>query len=183
MPRRPRPLLEMGRQRLAPGACELGAAAFPLRNKGFISIVDPGLCIDAGQNDNEIYLVLDPEIRSPFPPFAYYIISMDDNSLRTTAFAIEKLDDGWFIALPDKSLLGPYHSGELVLEVAVAHALLARNEGLEAQIYVRDEKGVSHTCIILDYMNDPHRCQKCESAWSTSGLPAKCMLRAAIGGS
>lgn len=106
---------------------------------------------------------------------------MDENSLRTTAFTIEKLDDGWFVALPDKSLLGPYLNGDMVLEVAVTHALLARNEGLDARIFVRDEQGRSHSCIILDYMNDPHRCQKCESTWSTSGLPAHCHLRAAIG--
>lgn len=107
---------------------------------------------------------------------------MDENSLRTTAFSIEKHDDGWYVALPDKSLLGPYRSGEVVLEVAVTHALLARGEGLDAQIFVRDDRGGHHNCIILDYMNDPHRCQKCESSWSVEGLPLKCCLRAAIAG-
>jgi hypothetical protein len=106
---------------------------------------------------------------------------MDENSLRTTAFTIEKLNDGWYVALPDKSLLGPYLAGDVVLEVAVTHALLARQEGLDAQIFVHDEKGASHNCIILDYMNDPHRCVKCESTWTSDGLPLKCMLRAAIG--
>jgi len=106
---------------------------------------------------------------------------MDDNSLRSTSFAIEKLDDGWFITLPDKSLLGPYRNGDVVLEVAVTHALLARNAGLDAQIYVRDENGRSHSCFVLDHLNDPHRCARCESSWSTSGLPVKCLLRAAIG--
>jgi hypothetical protein len=110
-----------------------------------------------------------------------YNSCMDENSLRTTAFAIEKHADGWFVALPDKSLLGPYRNGDLVLEVAVTHALLARNEGLDAQIFVRDDQGGSHSCVILDYMNDPHRCRKCESTWSSSTLPLKCRLRAAIG--
>lgn len=105
---------------------------------------------------------------------------MDDNSLRTTAFTIEKLDDGWYVTLPDKTLLGPYQTGDLVLEVAVTHALLARNEGLDAHIFVRDDRGGSHSCIVLDFMNDPHRCGQCESSWSTAGLPAKCHLRAAI---
>jgi hypothetical protein len=106
---------------------------------------------------------------------------MDENSLRTTAFTIEKLEDGWFVALPDKSLLGPYLNGDVVLEVAVTHALLARSEGLDAQIFVRDEQGGSHSCFILDYMNDPHRCLKCESSWTGPGLPLRCSLRAAIG--
>lgn len=105
---------------------------------------------------------------------------MDENSLRSTAFAIEKSDDGWYIALPDKSLLGPYLSGDVVLEVAVTHALLARSEGLEAEIYVRDARGLRHTCIVLDYMNDPHRCLKCEASWSTAALPSQCPLRASI---
>ena len=108
------------------------------------------------------------------------MFSMDDNSLRTTAFTIEKQNDGWFVVLPDRSMLGPYHNGDVVLEVAVTHACLARNEGLDAHIFVRDERGGSHSCIVLDYMNDPHRCQKCESTWTTGGLPVKCHLRAAI---
>ena len=105
---------------------------------------------------------------------------MDDNSLRTTAFTIEKQNDGWFVVLPDKSMLGPYHNGDVVLEVAVTHALLARGEGLDAHIFVRDERGGNHTCVVLDHMNDPHRCQKCESTWTTGGLPVKCHLRAAL---
>jgi len=107
---------------------------------------------------------------------------MDENSLRSTSFAIEKSDDGWYVALPDKSLLGPYHSGDMVLEVAVTHALLARNEGLDAHIFVRDDRGGSHICVILDHMNDPHRCAKCEGSWSTSGPPLQCRLRAALSG-
>jgi hypothetical protein len=104
----------------------------------------------------------------------------EDESYRAVAFTIQKSADGWFIALPDKTLLGPYLTGEIALDVAVAHALLARNEGLEAQVYVSDEDGGHHSCMILDHMNDPHRCAKCESSWSKPGLPVKCQLRAAI---
>jgi hypothetical protein len=106
----------------------------------------------------------------------------EDESIRAVAFIIEKRDDGWFVALPDKTLLGPYRNGELALEVAVAHALLARNRGVEAQIYVQDDHGGHHSCMILDHMNDPHRCAKCEASWSSSELPVKCPLRAAIAG-
>ena len=104
----------------------------------------------------------------------------DENSLRTTAFAIHKSGEGWFIALPDKTLLGPYLSAELVLEVAATHAMLARREGLDAQVYVRDEQGGSHLCLVLDHLNDPHRCARCEGSWQTAERPAKCPLRAAF---
>jgi hypothetical protein len=139
-----------------------------------------GACIDTGQTSRK-YISRSQKNSRPFPARGEYNVCMDENSLRTTAFTIEKLDDGWFVALPDKSLLGPYLNGDMVLEVAATHALLARSEGLDARIFVRDEQGGSHSCIILDHMNDPHRCQKCESTWSTSALPSRCPLRAAIG--
>ena len=104
----------------------------------------------------------------------------EDESYRAIAFTIHKSDDGWFIALPDKTLLGPYLEGELALDMAVAHALFARAQGLEAHVYVCDDYGGHHSCMVLDHMNDPHRCAKCESSWSTSALPVKCQLRAAI---
>ena len=49
-------------------------------------------------------------------------------------------------------------------------------------IYVEDDRGSHHSCQILDHMNDPHRCAKCEGSWSSSELPVKCRLRAAIAG-
>jgi hypothetical protein len=106
----------------------------------------------------------------------------ENEAFQAIAFTIQKADDGWFIALPDKTLLGPYLNGELALEVAVTHALLARDQGLDAQIYVQDDRGGHHSCRILDHMNEPHRCAKCESSWSSSDLPVKCLLRAAIAG-
>jgi len=106
----------------------------------------------------------------------------EDELFRAVAFTIQNSDDGWFIALPDKTLLGPYRDGKMALEVAVTHALLARNEGLEAHIYVEDDRGNHHSCQILDHMNDPHRCARCEGSWSSSELPVKCRLRAAIAG-
>jgi hypothetical protein len=136
----------------------------------------PRFRIDVGQTRRKIYFPLGRRISIHFT----YNIVMDDNSLRTTAFTIEKQNEGWFVILPDRSMLGPYLNGDVVLEVAVTHALLARGEGLDAHIFVRDERGGSHKCIVLDYMNDPHRCQKCESTWTAGGLPVKCHLRTAI---
>jgi hypothetical protein len=106
----------------------------------------------------------------------------ENESFQAIAFIIHKANDGWFIALPDKTLLGPYLNGELALEVAVTHALLARSEGLAAQIFVEDDRGGHHSCMILDFMNEPHRCATCEGSWSSSELPVKCILRAAIAG-
>jgi hypothetical protein len=104
----------------------------------------------------------------------------EEESLRAVAFNVRKIDDGWMITLPDKTLLGPYQNGEVALEVAVTHALLARNEGIDAHIYVEDDRGGHHSCMIVDHMNDPHRCAKCEASWSSAELPVTCRLRAAI---
>lgn len=106
----------------------------------------------------------------------------EDDAIRAVAFSIRKVDDGWFVALPDKTLLGPYRNGELALEVSVTHALLARNQGLAAEVFVEDDRGGHHSCMILEHMNDPHRCARCESSWSSSELPVKCLLRAALAG-
>ena len=104
----------------------------------------------------------------------------EERSLQAIAFNIQKADDGWLIALPDKTLLGPYRNGEVALEVAVSHALLARNHGLDAHVYVEDDRGGHHSCLILDHMNDPYRCTKSEASWSSTELPLTCRLRAAI---
>jgi hypothetical protein len=104
----------------------------------------------------------------------------EEEIFQAVAFSLHEADDGWFVALPDKTLLGPYRNGELALEVAVAHALIARNQGVDAQIYVDDNQGGHHSCMILEHMNEPHRCAKCEASWSSSDMPSKCVLRAAL---
>jgi hypothetical protein len=104
---------------------------------------------------------------------------MRSNDLRQVVFTIRKINDGWHIALPDDTQIGPYLPN-IALEVAMAHALLARKRDLDAQVFVRDECGGTHRCMVIDWMNDPNRCQKCESSWRTSALPVKCPLRAAF---
>jgi hypothetical protein len=103
-----------------------------------------------------------------------------DNSQHSIVFTIRKTDHGWFVVLPTNIQLGPYRNAEIALEVAMTHVLLARKRGLDADIFVRDEQGGIHRCMIIDWTNDPDRCQKCESLWRTSGLPVKCPLREAI---
>lgn len=98
---------------------------------------------------------------------------------QTIAFTIREINDGWVVALPDETQVGPYRNGDVALEVAATHSLLARKRGLDAQIFVRDEHGGTHSCMIIDWMNDLDRCQKCESLWQTSALQVKCPLRAA----
>jgi hypothetical protein len=104
----------------------------------------------------------------------------EDELVRGTAFIIRGEKDGWFVALPDKTLLGPFKSGDLALEAAVTQALLARQQGFVAQIYVEDNRGGRHGCMILEHMNDPHRCARCQASWSSSGPPVQCLLRSAI---
>jgi hypothetical protein len=106
---------------------------------------------------------------------------MADDVNKAVSFIIRKISEGWHIDLPDGADLGPYRNGELALEVAVTHVLLARKEGVDARMFVRDERGGIHTCAIVDGMSDPQRCQKCESSWQKSALPVKCPLREAIG--
>jgi hypothetical protein len=105
----------------------------------------------------------------------------DDDLHQTIAFTIRKIKDGWFVALPDETQVGPYRGGDVALEVAMTHALLARKRGLNARIFVRDEYGGTHACTIIDGMS-AKPCRQCEGSWSTSALPAKCLLRAAICG-
>ena len=108
---------------------------------------------------------------------------MADHDLQQPiAFTIHKTKDGWVVALPDKTQIGPYHAGEVALEVAMTHALLARKRGLNARLFVTDERGKAHSCTIIDGMDAAILCEDCESSWRTSGLPARCLLRAAISG-
>lgn len=106
----------------------------------------------------------------------------DDDLQQTIAFTIRKTKDGWLVALPDKTQIGPYHAGEIALEVAMTHALLARKRDLIARLFVTDEYGNAHNCTIIEGMDAVILCEECESAWRTSGLPAGCLLRAAISG-
>lgn len=99
----------------------------------------------------------------------------------SVSIAVQKKNDGWIVILPDASTIGPYRNGDIVLEVAVTHALLARKRGMEAQIVTVDDAGAIRRCMILDRMKDPKRCQNCESSWSTPTHRVKCPLAMAIG--
>lgn len=95
-------------------------------------------------------------------------------------FVIRKINTWWFVETPDESRVGPFLP-KVVLEAAVTRAVLARRRGLDARIFVRDEYGGTHNCPIIEEMNNPTRCQKCESAWqASSALPVRCALRAAL---
>ncbi len=62
------------------------------------------------------------------------------------AYAIQKVNDGWFMETPDKSHLGPYLP-DVVLQAAVTHALLARRRGVDAHIFMRDKYGGRRSCV------------------------------------
>ncbi|MBI4273985.1 MAG: hypothetical protein HY659_04730 [Rhizobiales bacterium] len=103
-----------------------------------------------------------------------------DKMSESIAFTVVKENDGWFIALPDESQVGPYYNAAIALEVAVTHALLARNQGLDAQVLVRDDYGGTHKCMMIDWCGGPGRCVVCESLWPMSPHTLRCPVRAAI---
>lgn len=102
--------------------------------------------------------------------------------LQKATFTIRKLNDGWRIELPDWTQLGPYLA-RIALQVATTHVLLARKQGLETRVEVRDEHGGGHDCQIVDRLADKHWCPSCQASWpNASGLGARCQLYAAISG-
>ena len=104
---------------------------------------------------------------------------MRDEDLRQVVFTIRKINNGWHVALPDETQIGPYRA-DIAVEVAVAEVLLARRRGLNARLFVRDKFGGTHSCMLVDWLNDPDRCKKCEGSWRTSAVPVICPLQATI---
>jgi hypothetical protein len=104
---------------------------------------------------------------------------MPKAELHQVMFAIRKINEGWYVELPDDTRIGPYLPN-IAVEVAATNVLLARKRGLDAHNFVRDEHGNVHSCAIVDRTSDPNRCQECERSWSTSGLSVRCPLRSAL---
>lgn len=101
---------------------------------------------------------------------------LKDEPHRAIDFTVIKTIGEWFVVLPDKTQLGPYWSAAIALEVAVTHALLARRQGLDAQVLVRDDYGGIHKCMVLDGCGGPGRCVVCESSWPMSPRTLRCPI-------
>lgn len=105
---------------------------------------------------------------------------MQNNLKKATDFTIRKMNYGWFVSLQGGDQLGPYRDTDIALKVAVTHVLLARKQGFNANVIVRDEHGRAHNCTVIDQMNDPDHCHKCESSWPATGLAVRCPVYDAI---
>lgn len=103
-----------------------------------------------------------------------------DELRRDKHFTVVKTHDGWLVASPDKTLVGPYHNAAIALQVAVCEVLLARKQGFGSQILVQDERGGSHPCMLIDRPDDPDRCSDCEKFWPAAPRQLRCPVRAAI---
>lgn len=103
-----------------------------------------------------------------------------DKLRRDMAFTILKKSDGWIIALPDSTQIGPYHNAAIALEVAVIEVLCARKQAFDAHILVQDDYGSIHRCMVIDRPDSPDRCLECESFWPMAPHPQRCPVRAAI---
>ena len=101
---------------------------------------------------------------------------MDSDNLRTvTEIAILKRDGGWFVALPDKTELGPYHGATFALQIVAVQLLLARRRNQDARFIVQDESGVRHPCALLNQQDT-----SCNARESHSADCSSCPLRAEI---
>lgn len=74
---------------------------------------------------------------------------MRSDNLQKVVFTICRINHGWHVVLPDDTQIGPYLPN-IALEVAMTHALLARKRGLEAQVFVRDQRGGTRRCAVID---------------------------------
>jgi hypothetical protein len=100
---------------------------------------------------------------------------MPSDGRQATDYTAIKRGHGWFVVLPDETELGPYLKGMLALQVAVAHVLPARRDGLDAHLLVRDDRDVVHRCAMLSHWNSSDPCSACENA--SSRQPSLCPLR------
>jgi hypothetical protein len=96
------------------------------------------------------------------------------------AFTVIMKNDIWFVTLPDKTSIGPYYKAGIALQVAIIHALSARKRGLDAYIFVADNIGGNHKCMLMYNTDSPSHCDKCERAWSGSRHKLRCAMRSAI---
>ena len=96
-------------------------------------------------------------------------------------FTIQEKKEGWYVAWPDQTRIGPYLKN-IALQVAVTEVLLARRRGLNARLEVRDEFGGTHSCMMVDEANNSERCERCEASRPSAILSVKCPLFAAIRG-
>ena len=91
-----------------------------------------------------------------------------------------KKNDIWFVTLPDKTSIGPYYKGGIALQVAIIHVLSARKRGLDAYIFVADNNGGNHKCMLMYNADSLGHCVKCERSWSGSRHKLRCAMRSAI---
>lgn len=90
---------------------------------------------------------------------------------------IRNSNGGWRVTLSDKSDVGPYWSAAIALQVAVTDALLARKHGLNVHVFVEDDYGTPHKCLIFGVPDSPDPCTECETSWRQSPRPARCPIR------
>ena len=80
------------------------------------------------------------------------------------------------VVSPDQVEAGPYWSAAVALEAAFRQALLARHRGVEVDVFVRDDGGDTHRCMLFDELESCDPCYECERSWLSFPQPAQCPL-------
>ncbi len=85
-----------------------------------------------------------------------------DKPSRTAGWTVVKKDHGWFVVLPDETTeLGPYLTGTLAMQVALAYVRPARRQALDAHVFVGNDHHEFHECAMINPANSRDPCGAC----------------------
>jgi hypothetical protein len=86
----------------------------------------------------------------------------NDKLHATMGWTVIKKAHGWFVVLPDETTeLGPYLKGSLAMQVALAFVRPARRQGLDAHVFVGNDRGQIHNCQMINGWNSSDPCHAC----------------------